>query len=1655
MLYENAKQNIEIESLVEPFMIPYDVKEGTSYPSQVFQRFPLIGDCVISDSVYEKLFSNAKKAIDINLKRREEREPLQEFPLAIHEQVALVVIQIAKHWNNYEEGKFSKYVAMQFGYRDDSGKVWSLITNSLYQAFSRNRRLFIRGEKGDREFYETIMVHSFGPARAWFPLLDLLFSFYRDNLEWRYIPNDPLFQRVVDVLQRRFNNAGLSDEEVLIASKSYLLRVGIKRLIQEAPFYCAKLFEDIIERMDQLVSGSAESTKRYCLTLVDQWFFEKVSFSVDLTARRDYGRNFSDVALDYKSISPKYVLKSDGVYLSIPSIRLSDVGNKNIEAQLYKKNNKILSFGLKVRGNELGETIQGTSIKIPYDYIRDGQLDITLRITDTNFALLGGGKTIYDSGNGLFRSFLVFTGEREIKPERLRKESYYFFTPSYKQLTGTNVDIEHYREGISKVSLHKGYTLTYAGVLISMDLLETRDLRIVNPVTKEGLTYRVKGKEFKIITSSAIMCLYFGSESLLKRYQVIVNDKVYALSYFFDKEAGNRSVIRFEGEDINAYSIKVIDLNTGGAVFQDYYYVLDSIDCRFDKEIYIATKDIGSAKASVTINGNEIKTVMMPEDQIAMADYEDGTIYIDIPSIKVEYDNTLLLADRYIYASEIQEEAHLRFTNNTGHRFEVSYGSSVINSPSVLPLSDIAESASNASSDSAEILLKVNNRVVSIGTIIYKDTFVKDPAIVYLDNKLYWDGGVSFVGSRDTDLEVVLTNNEEKRVFPLQFGETLVASFDENEFVEDYYEWAIRTANDAKYLFIKKSFFGSEEKARFFNKIIHISSVSEDIELTSKRIPIKPVSIDSIKFVGTLYVDSEEDVFDVYSGRMYWTAFNGDKRFLSFNYSDNNHNHTSKYKVNPVKIIYINKKYLRIVNDDDEGLYCHYNDASRQPGYEITDINPSINDASYYFDILYYEYSVETNNKEVIQRFYPEEIEHAAETIIIDNFDDVCAHVDDDEGELTNKISPTELITEIDDACETIDSNTKNDADTQELFTHGHTIVDPVVTTQQAVISAPVDKRLFVNAGPGTGKTWTLIEKIIYLVNVLEVDPESIQVLTFSRSATEVIRKRMQEAIFERRADLATNYVDIRTFDSYASQLLYWVKESDYDLIPQSFPIESLNYEQRIQKFIEIIKKEPDLISQCKHLIVDEVQDLVLSRAEMVLEMIDAIPADSGVTLLGDACQAIYDYQVDAYSMGAEDFFGVIENKDDFTFYSFTENHRQTTNLQAYSEVYRTPIISKDIDACNECLKTIRISIPEYDVKNIKYFEEDSLDRLIDEGNVGILTRSNAQALEIDSLLKKKNIDHAINRRLEDQYYNGWVADLFNSTEKTSFNEDDFKNEIRKYLNISDIENTDIDDIWTDISSVGNHTTGRIQNKDILSAILKAGKSKALFIKESDNPVTVSTIHRSKGREYDSVLILDDLLSQFSDNIEEQRVNYVALSRAKEHIYKITLPDKRFRKLESGRCYSWQFGAKSNKLTDFEVGRKKDFVEKSFCMNAYTQEYIRSNRRDLVGQEVYLERSNDNGVVYDIIMRKNNLWIGKTSSSFAADLKTAIRATKNLPPNAILYDYLYPKRFSGLYVMDVASEIGICIGNEKGIKEYGDMITWNTLIPYGYARAEY
>lgn len=1594
---------------VEELMLPKPINENDKLVKRIFKSSPLLGDYIIPAQAYDRYYAIAKKMIDDCIRQMRDKGPEKHYLTEHHEILTLIVVELAKLWNRDAEKSFSKYVALSFGYSGDDNrvKVWSIVTNSIYIALDRNKKLFVR-LNGHRKFHETILVHSIGPMKSWYPLFDLLFEFYKQNLLYYFDVDDPLFVTLVNALSKKFEYIVDDEEELLIASQHYRLRVGIRRLVQNCPNYCVVLFKDIVYRMHCLINGDRETSDRYVFKLLDNWFLNKTRAESIKAASEKYKE---EIVFNHKTIIVRYYQSAHDLYLKIPAIRINETEALNAYAEVYI-DGKTYKHKLNVYGNELGRTIQHSSILIEEGSLKGNNIDTRIRI-------FYGEQLLHDSENKLSRQVLFFDDGREVFANDLECGNYTLIRPLRTQIDGTKFELLDTERSVSSVTLHKGFEIICNGHTIAIDATDVRTVRVVEPDYIRGVCFVLHGNRYKIISKEKLLSVYSPIKDEFKQYNVYINGIKANLFDLKDDNAGNRAIIRFDNEDTSKYEIK-ISKKDRSVLFKDYYYV-SNLNYTFNREYYTNADNEQKGLMSLLVDGQRHDIKINEMMQKVSIKNDEGEIVIDIPRINYSIMETQKLNGQYIWCGDISNNSSLSFNNSTDKSFEVKIGDDIYQNPVIISLGKYKTSNS---ASTLKMVMMVEAVEYSLGEIVYYPFFTDKPIIKYSDNTISCLWEMYYVGGKD-DLNLLIHIPNDVISFPLQIKGVSNSSFIADNFTEGEYEYEIYSSLCSVPIVKDKMFIGSEKYSRFYNRTICLQYITDSNSEIAESRKIKPIYIENVSFVVSEYVPAEDGIYDIYSGQMYWINNSGTKVYYSDDYNEEKH----KYKVNPVKVIYLNDRYFRIVTQDDDGLYYHFYSINGEENNQITDRIPSINSTSF-SDVLFFVNEHGKTDKEEI----------------CDEYEDSKLRLDEYQSDIAENNDMDIVGTSKDGQHRRL--RVKN---YKPMFSHWEE------TEQKHIIDADVHERIIVNAGPGTGKTWSLIEKIIYLVNDLNVDPETIQVLCFSRAAVEEIKERMKQAILNGRADMKTNYVDIRTFDSFATQLLYWIKDSDYKILKKSFQIELLNYDERIEKLSWILQREPDVVAQCSHLIVDEVQDLVLSRAELVLQMIQSIPKESGVTLLGDCCQAIYGYQVEEGGLNTEDFYQCIYDNKEFKRFSFTKNHRQTEWWDDICKTYRSSIMNSSISECNASLRSITAQIPEYETLQITDFTENTLDRIQNKGTVAILTRSNAQALKIANIFKKKNLDYVIRRKRNEGKLNKWIAFMFNSELRQSFDKDTFFAALNQTNSDNPIDQDVCDEIWSDIITRRRNSTGSIASRDILLSICNHALSKGFYMDESKCNTVISTIHRSKGREFENVIVDKDLVEQNKNELEEHRVTYVALSRAKDNVYSVKLPEVYFKTLENRRCYSWNKYGKNRNLQYIEVGFDRDFDDYSFCVSKGCQEYIRCANHTLIGKRAYLKKRDDFSVsrAYNLYIEGTNRVFATTGSDFINDLEDAIRQLKNLSPNIKVYDSLFPARLVDIYVSNIATSIGMVRGNEFGVNEYGDRICWNTLIVEGYARAEY
>ena len=112
------------------------------------------------------------------------------------------------------------------------------------------------------------------------------------------------------------------------------------------------------------------------------------------------------------------------------------------------------------------------------------------------------------------------------------------------------------------------------------------------------------------------------------------------------------------------------------------------------------------------------------------------------------------------------------------------------------------------------------------------------------------------------------------------------------------------------------------------------------------------------------------------------------------------------------------------------------------------------------------------------------------------------------------------------------------DASSDNTHSYTETILSPKKQYdefQQAAIEAPIPA--LIVAGPGSGKTSTLIGRVEYLIHTQGIAPENILALTFSRKAAEEMQERLQGVL-----DTQSAFPTVSTFHAFCAEQLrtYW-----------------------------------------------------------------------------------------------------------------------------------------------------------------------------------------------------------------------------------------------------------------------------------------------------------------------------------------------------------------------------------------------------------------------------------------------------------------------------------------------------------------------------------
>ncbi|WP_328918913.1 UvrD-helicase domain-containing protein [Streptomyces griseoaurantiacus] len=601
----------------------------------------------------------------------------------------------------------------------------------------------------------------------------------------------------------------------------------------------------------------------------------------------------------------------------------------------------------------------------------------------------------------------------------------------------------------------------------------------------------------------------------------------------------------------------------------------------------------------------------------------------------------------------------------------------------------------------------------------------------------------------------------------------------------------------------------------------------------------------------------------------------------------------------------------------------------------------------------------------------------------------------------------------------------------------------PLTEEQLAVVEQSWDARVLVTAGAGAGKTHTLVRRLDALCG--HEDPEEaldaadILVLTFSRAAARELRERIT-----RHGDRARR-VRAQTFDAWA-----------YGVLVQAYPDRdwaTTPFDERIRAATVAVEERAlesgDSVPP-SHVVIDEVQDLLGDRRELVEALLDRYRDSCGFTVVGDAAQSVYGFQIEDPAERNDEtgrFFEWLRSSysDDLVELRLTENFRAVTpearialshgpRLQQVRNADEAAVLYEELrDLLLDPVNSLGDLTDEYTLQGLRDLED----------TCAVLTRDNRQALVVSRLLHENGIEHRLRRPLEERPVPWWVAELLRRTEATGLSEERFRS-LLEQIPLPHEPNAGA--LWTVLRRATRSPGRAALDLDRLRRLVADGR----FPDEAADPETgrivVSTVHRAKGLEFDRVIVLTpptvaELHKQYgreADLPAEARALYVAMTRARQDLYHVRSPElpiiKRAGNRKNGRRFvgGWRsydrFGVVAEAgdvCRDNPPGHTTDAVA--------TQAYLL--REVGPGQEVLLRKRHDlpagetQSPPYALLHRGREM--GEASERFRQELFRVQKVNRT-------WDPWWPDEIHGLRIDTLETVAGgVAAGANAGLGDRG------------------
>ena len=435
-----------------------------------------------------------------------------------------------------------------------------------------------------------------------------------------------------------------------------------------------------------------------------------------------------------------------------------------------------------------------------------------------------------------------------------------------------------------------------------------------------------------------------------------------------------------------------------------------------------------------------------------------------------------------------------------------------------------------------------------------------------------------------------------------------------------------------------------------------------------------------------------------------------------------------------------------------------------------------------------------------------------------------------------------------------------------------HELFENLTDRQAEIINDDNSQYIVVAAGPGSGKTMVLVHKLASLLLLEDVKHDQLLMLTFSRAAAMEFQKRLFDLVGK-----AAYFVEIKTFHSYAFDILGKIGsiEKSKNIISTA-AMAIKNGDVEVEKITKTV------------LVLDEAQDINADEYELITAIKNSND-NMRIIAVGDDDQNIF-----AFRGSNSKYMRKFLEYDNSKLYELVENFRSGDKI---------------VEVCNLYARLLSGRLKLNDIKSVKnvdsnvivvrtksYVEQEVMkifDRYYKLGeSTAILTTTNDQAYFIYSLLNKKGYKPRLIQSADSfSLYNleefRWFAKRLDKDGVSVIDNAEWDEAVQNLKKKFD-RSANLDNVLYTLD-VFKKSNNKLYYSDIISFLKECEFND--FYKCDKDEIIVSTIHKSKGHEYDSVFLVLSNIEKIND--EDRRRIYVGMTRAKRNLYII----------QNGNCF--------------------------------------------------------------------------------------------------------------------------------------------------------